>query len=112
MIVRVWSAEPLASDPEGYGNHFQDEVLGKLGEIDGFLGATLLRTAGDGPPRYVVLTRWSSLDAIKSFAGEDCTSAVVDPEAQRLLSSYDRTASHYEALIDTGLAALDSALNR
>ncbi len=44
----------------------------------------------------MVTTMWRSLDAIKAFAGDDITTAVVPPAAQALMVRYDDRAVHYE----------------
>jgi hypothetical protein len=45
-------------------------------------------------------TFWESTDAIRAFAGADITSAVVEPEARRVLLDVDPTASHRTVLVD------------
>jgi hypothetical protein len=42
------------------------------------------------------VTLWDSIDAIKRFAGEDPETAVVEPEARAVLSSFDNFTRHYE----------------
>jgi hypothetical protein len=41
-----------------------------------------------------------SLDAVRTFAGEDYERAVVEPEAERLLSRFDERSEHFEVVID------------
>jgi len=48
----------------------------------------------------VVATRWDSLDAIRSFAGDDIDRAVGHDEAAALFSDYDRTVRHFAIVID------------
>ncbi len=47
---------------------------------------------------FLVLTRWTSLDAIRAFAGDDIRKAVVEPEAAALLASFDSTVEHFEVV--------------
>lgn len=47
------------------------------------------------------MTLWDSVDAIKAFAGEDISVAIVEPEGQTALSAYDDFAVHYEVAFTT-----------
>ncbi|MFL5848098.1 MAG: cupin domain-containing protein [Solirubrobacteraceae bacterium] len=42
------------------------------------------------------MTRWASLHAIRTFAGDELETAVVEPEAQSVLADYDRRVHHIE----------------
>jgi hypothetical protein len=52
---------------------------------------------------FLVLTRWTSLDAIRSFAGADIARAVVEPEAVAALVDFDRAVRHYVLVEETAL---------
>jgi hypothetical protein len=43
---------------------------------------------------------WDSLEAVRSFAGDDPEAAVVPAEARRLLSDHDERAVHYEVVLE------------
>jgi hypothetical protein len=43
-----------------------------------------------------MFTLWDSLDAVKTFAGEDHERAVFYPEDERFLIERELTATHYE----------------
>lgn len=45
-------------------------------------------------------SQWASLDAIQALAGKDRTTAVVEPEAQAMLTDFDRVVNHREVLVD------------
>ena len=96
MIVRTWRGRTTSAWADAYPRHFHHSVMPELEEIQGFLGADLLKEEKDGQVEYFVLTRWASLDAIKAFAGEDYAQAVVEPEAVAALDDFDRTVRHYE----------------
>ena len=44
----------------------------------------------------MTITRFDDLDAVRAFAGEDYTRAVIAPNAHPLLSRYDERSVHYE----------------
>jgi heme-degrading monooxygenase HmoA len=104
MIARTWRAVATVEGAEGYERHFRDSVLPGLRALNGFLGAYLMRREASAEVEIRVLTLWASLDAIREFAGDDITGAVVEPEAQAVLISYDGTVAHYHVVEAAGSA--------
>jgi heme-degrading monooxygenase HmoA len=101
VIVREWRGRAALGQERAYPKHFRDSVLPQLRKVEGFLGARLLRRKLPDAVEFVVLTRWSSLHAIKAFAGDDIDRAVVEPAAVAALVDYDREVRHYELLQET-----------
>jgi len=102
LIVRTWSA---TADTEGAGNYcryFTGTLLPGLRNLDGFGGAYLLRRDldGNGTAELTAHTFWESPAAIRAFAGDDITVAIVEPEARAMLLDYDRTATHRSVAAD------------
>ena len=97
MIVRSWRGR-AAKGNAAYVEHFRRNVMPELREIEGFLGASLLREDRADEVEFLVLSRWASMDAVRAFAGTDVTRAVVEPEAVAALIDYDRTVHHYEVV--------------
>lgn len=102
MIIRSWRGRADPKKASAYPDHFRRNVLPELRGIMGFKGAQLLRHDRPGEVEYLVLTRWQSMDAIRAFAGQDVSQAVVEPEAAAALLSFDKTVTHYEAVEETG----------
>jgi heme-degrading monooxygenase HmoA len=48
----------------------------------------------------LVMTLWESMDAIRAFAGEDPSVAVVEDEAKAFLNRFDSTVDHFEVSVD------------
>jgi heme-degrading monooxygenase HmoA len=97
MIVRAWRGRAAKGNP-AYIEHFRRNVMPELREIEGFLGASLLREERADEIEFLVLSRWASMDAVRGFAGADVSRAVVEPEAVAALKDYDRTVHHYEVV--------------
>jgi heme-degrading monooxygenase HmoA len=95
MIIRTWRGIASAANPQGYPEHFTRTVVPALQRLEGFLGASLLREDRVDAIEFLVLTRWASLDAIRAFAGDAISQAVVEPEAAAALVAFDRTVHHY-----------------
>jgi heme-degrading monooxygenase HmoA len=95
MIIRTWRGFASLGNPRGYPEHFTRTVVPTLKRIEGFLGASLLREERANAIEFLVLTRWASLDAIRAFAGNAISQAVVEPEAAAALVDFDQTVHHY-----------------
>jgi heme-degrading monooxygenase HmoA len=95
-VVRVWKAYGTPEGVERYCHqHFPEVVLPQLREVDGFLTAQVLVRPLDAEMQVVVATTWASLEAVKAFAGEDYTAAVVEPAVHQLLSRVHDRVSHF-----------------
>jgi heme-degrading monooxygenase HmoA len=98
MIIREWRGRASRSQCGVYPEHFRLEVLPQLRTVRGFLGASLSRRHGGSQVEFLVLTRWTSMDAVRAFAGAVPDKAVVEPGAVAALVDYDREVRHYEVL--------------
>ena len=102
LIVRTWSATADAEGAGNYSRYFTGTLLPELRKLPGFEGAYLLRRDLDGN-RTVELTAhtfWESPAAIRAFAGDDITVAIVEPEARAMLLDFDRTVAHRTVVVD------------
>ncbi len=97
MIVRIWRATATVPGAEQYRHHFEHNVIPDLRRIDGFRKAFLLTRTQSAFVDIEVHTLWESLEAIRGFASPDMEAAVVEPQAQKVLTTYETTVSHYEA---------------
>jgi mannose-6-phosphate isomerase-like protein (cupin superfamily) len=97
MIARRWRAVAQGSEQaDAYVAHFERAVRPHLERCDGFLGVTVERVEADGGIEIIVVTRWDSMDAVRTFAGADVELAVVEPEARAVLSQFDSRVAHIE----------------
>jgi hypothetical protein len=96
LTVRTWSARADAEGAGNYSRYFTGTLLPELRKLPGFEGAYLLRRDldGDGIVELTAHTLWGSPAAIRAFAGDDITMAIVEPEARAMLLDFDRTATH------------------
>ena len=102
LTVRTWSATASSAGAGEYSRYFAGTLLPQLRELPGFAGAYLLRREldRDGTAELTAHTFWNSREAIRAFAGDDITIAIVEPEAQAMLLEFDRTATHRSVVAD------------
>jgi heme-degrading monooxygenase HmoA len=95
MISRVWTATATSGGASEYARHFNAHVLPSLASVDGYRGALLFERPTPDAVELVVISFWTSEDAIRRFAGANIEQAVVADEARQLLRSFDDTVRHY-----------------
>ena len=68
--------------------HLRRDTFPQLGQIPGFVGASILRRTVERGVEFLIVTRWKSLDAIQAFAGRDAEVAVVPDNVQRMMNKF------------------------
>jgi heme-degrading monooxygenase HmoA len=99
MIARVWTGAVRRDDADAYAEYMQDTGVAGYSRVPGNRGVWMLRRDVDDTTEFMMFTLWDSIDAVKSFAGEDFETAVFYPEDERFLVRRDETSTHYE--VDT-----------
>jgi heme-degrading monooxygenase HmoA len=98
MIARMWRGWASRENAAAYEQHFRSEVLRELSRVPGYRRAELLRREDGVETEIVVVTRFESMDAIRTFAGADPEAAVVAPRAREVLSRFEDRVRHYEVV--------------
>lgn len=98
MIARLWTGWTEPQDADTYETLLRNEIFpGILArKIAGFRRIELLRATLGGEVEFVTVMWFTSLDAIKAFAGADHEAAVVPPKARAVLKRFDARSKHYE----------------
>ena len=99
VIGRLWYGRTRPEHAQLYEEHLRRTTLPSLQRIASYKGAYVLRRDVDGGVEFAVLTLWGSLDALRSFGGDDYETAVVPPAARELLQRFDDKAVHFEVVI-------------
>jgi len=102
MIGRIWHGYTTAANADAYEGLLRSEILVGIQNrgIPGFRGVRLLRRTAGLEVEFVTIMWFDSLDAVRTFAGEDHEAAVVPPKARALLSRFDEQSQHYEVRVD------------
>jgi heme-degrading monooxygenase HmoA len=99
MIGRLWHGWTARENAEAYQGLLVRDVLPGIERIDGYRGAYLLRRDVPQGVEFVTLTLFESMAAVRAFAGEDYTRAVIHGEAGKLLARFDERSEHYEVVL-------------
>ena len=99
MITRIWHGWTRQEDADRYEAMLRSEVLPGIHRVKGYNGAFLLRRESGAETEFVTITQFDDIDAVRGFAGEDYTRAVIAPGAEKLLTHYDKHSAHYETIL-------------
>jgi len=96
MISRHWTCVTHREGAEQYERHLLTETLPAIREIEGFMSASILRRDVRDGVAYRIVTEWTSMDAVRAFAGADADTAVVPEKVHPLMIRFDGRVEHYE----------------
>jgi heme-degrading monooxygenase HmoA len=112
MIIRIWHGWTTPENAERYEAMLKDEILVGIQarQMPGFRGIQLLRRDAGDEVEFVTIMQFDSLDAVRTFVGEDYEVAVVPETARAVLVRFDRRSQHYEVRAEEkGSSALASS---
>src|SRR5512146_1278025 len=98
MISRIWHGWTTLSNADAYEALLKSEIFTGIRDrrIAGYKGIQLFRRNLGNEIEFVTIMWFDSLDAVRTFAGEDYEVAVVPPKARELLARFDARSQHYE----------------
>lgn len=95
-ISRHWRGIVKPEEADHYIHHLYSDTFPKLAGIEGFIKASILRKPLGEGTEFLIVTTWQSIEAIRKFAGESASTAVVPPSVQAMMVEYDKEVVHYE----------------
>lgn len=98
MIIRTWRGAVRAHDADEYLQHQADTGVREYRETAGNLGVLVLRRPQEDLVEVTTVSFWTSMDAIKAFAGDNPEQAKFYPGDDALLAEKDTHAQHYEVV--------------
>jgi heme-degrading monooxygenase HmoA len=108
MIMRTWRGAVRPEDADRYLEHQAGTGVREYRETPGNLGAMVLRRSVDALIEVTTISFWTSIDAVRAFAGDDPEQAKFYPGDDELLVEKDLHVHHFEIVSsDLDLAALD-----
>jgi len=100
VIARIWRGWAPLATADDYQRHYRTEVREHLRTVSGFRGARLLRQDDGREVMFTSITFFTSLDAVRGFAGDDYELAVVEDAARQALSRWEERVSHHEVVAE------------
>jgi len=99
MISRIWHGWTKPEHADEYEGMLRAEVLPGIRRVPGYQGAYLLRRNVGEEVDFVTITMFDDMEAVRRFAGEDYTRAVIHAPARRILTRFDERSVHYETIL-------------
>ena len=98
MISRIWHGYTSPANADTYEALLKSEIFtGIRGrDIQGFQEIQLFRRDFGQEVEFITVMWFDSIEAVRTFAGDDYEAAVVPPKARQLLSRFDERSQHYE----------------
>jgi heme-degrading monooxygenase HmoA len=97
MIARIWRGWVRTERVDDYVAYIERTGIAEYRQTPDNRGAQMLtRDLGDGRTEVLTLSWWSSLDAVRGFAGDDIEVAKFYPEDDEFLVGRETTVAHYQ----------------
>ena len=98
MIARIWHGAVPKEKGEAYLQFLRRVALPDYRSTPGNLGVQILSREEEGACHFLLISTWTSLAAIRSFAGDDVERARYYPEDSAFLLEKEPKVTHYEIL--------------
>ena len=97
-IIRTWKGWTTLENASIYEDMLINEVFPtvKKNGVIGLEKVSISTKNKTDEVEFFLTLQFDSMDAVKSFAGENYKQAYIPENAKRVLKRYDKTAEHYE----------------
>jgi antibiotic biosynthesis monooxygenase (ABM) superfamily enzyme len=99
MIARIWHGWTTPANADAYESLLRTQILPRIRQAPGCQGIRLFRRGRGEEMEFVTLLLFDSLDAVKAWAGDHYETAVVPPEARKLLKRFRERSRHYDVAL-------------
>ncbi|HET9986575.1 MAG TPA: antibiotic biosynthesis monooxygenase [Longimicrobiales bacterium] len=98
-IARLWRGATRARDADRYLEYLAETGVRESRAVPGNLGVRVLRRIDGDRAEFLFVSLWDSMDAVRSFAGDDPERAVFYPEDDGFLVEREEEVRHYEVAL-------------
>lgn len=98
MIVRMWHGRVETSKAKAYREFVNQRAIPDYQSVVGNISVHILERQEGEVTHFITMTFWTSIDAIKGFAGDDPEVAKYYPEDKEFLLEFEPTVVHYEVV--------------
>ena len=101
-IIRTWRGWTSIENASRYEDMLINEVFPtvKKNGVTGLEKVSISTKNRKDEVEFFLVLQFESLDAVKSFAGENYENAYIPDNAKQVLKRYDKTAEHYELKVE------------
>jgi heme-degrading monooxygenase HmoA len=97
MITRVWHGRTSLDNANRYLYFLLTKGTADYQRTKGNLSVKVWRKFDHDCCHFYTVTEWESVEAIKTFAGEDYEKAVYYPEDEGMLLEFEEKVNHYDS---------------
>jgi hypothetical protein len=98
MIVRLWHGRVAATKAQANREFLTRRATPDYRSVEGNISVCILERQEGEVVHFITMRSWTSLEAIKGFAGDDAEVAKYYPEDQDFLLEFEPTVVHYEVV--------------
>ena len=98
LIARIWHGATKPQDADAYSAYLARTGARECRATPGNRGVYVLRRITQDRAEFTFISLWESLDAIRSFAGEDYEKARYYPEDRKFLIELEPSVEHFDVL--------------
>ena len=102
MIARVWHGVVPSEKAEAYAQYLSDFGVRDYQAVPGNCGVQLLRRTEGSQVHFLLLSLWTSPEAIEAYAGPDIERARYYPYDLECLVDPEPGVAHYEVVGGSG----------
>lgn len=95
-IMRLWHGEVSLEKADAYEKFMIERAAPDYGSVEGLKKLYFQRRDEDSKAHFLLVTIWTSMDAIKKFAGENPELAKYYPEDDDFLLSKEKHSTMYD----------------
>jgi heme-degrading monooxygenase HmoA len=99
VIARNWHGRVPAAQADAYFAYLQRTGIPDYQRTPGNRGVYVFRRIEGGEAHFLLTSLWDSLDAIRTFAGDDVERAHYYSEDTAYLLELEPKVTHYEVLV-------------
>ncbi|MGH7530761.1 MAG: antibiotic biosynthesis monooxygenase family protein [Gemmatimonadales bacterium] len=96
MIARLWHGVTRVEHYDAYWAFLHARAIPDYRATPGNVGVRLFRRRDGARAHFLTLSYWTSLEAIRAFAGAEIERAKYYPEDATYLLEFEPTVQHYE----------------
>lgn len=98
MIYRIWHGRTPRTRADEYAQFLKERAIPDYRSVPGNLDVTVLRRDDGEVTHFLTVTRWSSEESIRVFAGSDILKAKYYPEDRDFLLELEEEVQHFDVV--------------